>query len=105
MHFDPRCLQRRIVSELRAWSTGRPGGTTCTPAPASEHIAQGWGAARTRAGTQCPWAQLRERPLLDDLAERLLQTEGLFPRRRSPRLRRGPQNASPGAGVPAQATA
>eukprot|EP00959_Pyramimonas_sp_CCMP1952_P375530 7865194-Pyramimonas_sp.AAC.1 len=90
MHFDPRRLQRRIVTALRAWREGRPTDVTCTPAPTGGQIAQGWGSARTYAGGQCPWAQLRDRPLPDDLAEQLLRRKGSFPGRRAPRFQWGP---------------
>eukprot|EP00959_Pyramimonas_sp_CCMP1952_P185348 3875618-Pyramimonas_sp.AAC.1 len=40
IHSDPRCLQRRVVSALRAWGAGRTADAACAPAPAGKRTAQ-----------------------------------------------------------------
>eukprot|EP00959_Pyramimonas_sp_CCMP1952_P093314 1953345-Pyramimonas_sp.AAC.1 len=64
---------------MRAWSAGEQRATACPPAPTGAQIAKAWATARAYAGRQCSWAQLRNHPFPDDIAEQLRREEALLP--------------------------
>eukprot|EP00959_Pyramimonas_sp_CCMP1952_P270120 5646822-Pyramimonas_sp.AAC.1 len=69
---------------MRAWTTGRSEAPAYAPAPTGSQIARAWTAARAHAGRQCPWAQLRNHPFPDDIAEQLRREEALLSELASP---------------------
>eukprot|EP00959_Pyramimonas_sp_CCMP1952_P331826 6948474-Pyramimonas_sp.AAC.1 len=64
---------------MRAWSAGEQRSMARAPAPTGAQIARAWATARACAGRQRPWAQLRNHPFRDDIAEQLRREEAPLP--------------------------
>eukprot|EP00959_Pyramimonas_sp_CCMP1952_P031406 658621-Pyramimonas_sp.AAC.1 len=79
VHYDPRCLQRRLASAILAWSRDEPVPGQQRAAPTERQVWAAWRQARSVAGRNCPWAPLAETPFPDDILRTMQRQQHVPP--------------------------